>query len=293
MVVRDEERFLDANLRAQAALGVSEVYIYLDRCCDRTAEIAERHPITTPVVRDRRADQRHMSTYQCACLADALVSARAAGHRWLMHVDADEFARGTLDFGGRLPETLDTLPPSVEQAVLKPVDSLPTLPGPQTLGDGFLNLTWFQTGVLRRRVLNPGTRRVERLRKRLGHTRGKPILRLDTDAMPHSAHTWRRTGGGRLSLQHIGRLYHYVAVDAALWHAKHAKFSEYPATWSKGAAVSFPKQAWKEAAPGMSPAEARHYFERWLRVGARELAWARFTGRAVHDTFVRDLLRAT
>ena len=110
LVVRDEERFLADNLRHHRALGVSRFYIYLDRCADRSPEMARACEAAEVIERDRRPEEAFMSQYQTAVLADALGRARRDGFDWLLHVDADEFAWGENDAGLFARKVTDATP---------------------------------------------------------------------------------------------------------------------------------------------------------------------------------------
>lgn len=277
LVVRNEERFLDAHLRYHRALGVGRVYAYLDRCTDRTPEILRAWADTEVIERDRSEAQKFMSTYQCACLGDALGRARRDGVDWLLHLDPDEFAHGENPGGGaslpglvrRAATRWRGLGRRVDQIVMRTVEVIPTPLGP---GQSFLHLPWFQDGgVWERPVLDPGTGKMRTLRNWLGNSRGKSLVRVSADAEPASAHAWARVGGGRLVTVRAGRHLHYVVTDAAHWHEKYAKFSEFPARWEKGNPVRFPKQAWKEASVRMGEQEAADYFREHVAADPAEL----------------------
>jgi hypothetical protein len=291
MVVRNEERFLARNLDFHRAMGVDHAFVFLDQCTDRSAAIAGSYRWVTPIVSDRQPEQEHMSTFQVACLREALERARAGDYDWMMHVDADEFARGeSIDpASASLRALIRTVTDEVEQVVLDPVDALPTKLQP---GEDFEHLTQFLVrGIIRRRMLDPSAGGMRRLQKRLGHRKGKAIVRTAIDARPVSAHRWihNETRDPLITVK-AGRLYHFVSVDARSWWEKHRKFAGFPSTWSGGKEVSFPKQAWKEAAPRMTRDEAETYFNTWVRYSASQLWWPRMTGRVVEDDFVRRVL---
>ncbi len=306
MVVRDEQRFLAQNLAYHKRLGVERFYIFLDRCSDRTPQIAAGHPSAVVLERDRRDDERFMSEFQRRCLGEALRLARVDGVDWLMHVDADEFARGDdphrfapLPGGSAGPiadraqraslaRMLAEVHGPVEQVLLRPLDVLPTAVQPDTPFD---HHDHFQNrGALRRRILDPTTGRVVRFNKRLGHYHGKAIVRVGDDVVADTAHRFGQADGRPLVTVRRGVLYHFIAVDGDLWWDKHRKFAEFPAHWEKGTAVRFPKQAWKQASVDMSREEARAYFDRWVAVSPRRLAMARLTGSVVRDDFVRRVV---
>ena len=292
MCVRDEATLLEANLRYHHARGVDRVYLYLDRCADGSAEIGRRLPFVEPIVRDRRADQTHMSAYQCHVLNDALPRAAANGFGWLLHLDADEFARGDPDAedGGRdLTRLLRQVDDDVEQIRLPPWDALPLR---RDAGRPLHAVDhWHRRGPLRRRLLDPTTNRRRRLSGRLGHDKGKVIARTDRGLLAGSAHTFVRPGGGAPPTRTAGRLYHHVVTDADAWWRKHRKFAEYPATWARGTPVRFPKQAWKEACVTMTRDAARTYFDREVRSRPSALWWARLTGRVTRDAWLGARLR--
>ena len=312
MCVRDEERFLAANLAYHRALGVARAYVFLDRCTDASPEIARSFPWVRAIVRDRAPAERFMSSYQVRCLDLALQLAREEGFAWLLHLDADEFARGD-ERWDRLPglralrrpgrrgttaaaENLTTLlarvAPETELVVLRPWDAIPT---PLPDGAPFWKLHYFQArGIHARPLLDPTTGEVRRLTLPLGHDKGKSIVRTAADVRAASAHRWVRrdadAGAGALRTEWRGIHYHFVVVDAAQWHEKYRKFAEYPDHWEKGSPVRFPKQAWKEASGAMSPAAARAYYDRWVAVQPRALIRSLLLGRVVHDPFVEDVL---
>ena len=319
LVVRDEARFLARHLAYHRALGVSRAYVYLDRCVDDSGAIARSFDFAEVVERDRDPAERFMSTYQTGVLADALSRARAEGVDWLLHVDADEFAFGE---NAAEPSDPDLEPPAdllargdlrrlirratrpwrgglrglgrrVDQIILRPLEVVPT---PLTAGQPFSALFWFQDGgALSRDLLDPTDGTVRRLDDWLGARRGKSLIRVAADVKPKSAHDWQTMSGGRPVTANAGFHLHFVVTDGRHWLEKYRKFSEYPATWEKGNAVRFPKQAWKEAAARMSDADALAYFDRWVAVPGAELSRLAGTREGRHlrrTTIVPDVLSA-
>ena len=310
MVVRDEQRFLRENLTYHRRLGVTRTYLFLDRCTDDTARIAAELPDVTVLDRPRRDDEVYMSSFQTRCLAEALGRARDEAFDWLLHLDADEFARGddphprwlprlgqppTPPSGesidrARLTRLLADVSRDIRQVVLRPMDVLPTPVPPGTL---FHHHIHFQNrGALTRSILDPTTGQTVRFTKRLGHYHGKAIVRVTDDVRPGNAHRFVDLDGHELPTIHRGLLYHYIAVDGDLWHDKHRKFAEYPAHWEKGTPVRFPKQAWKEASLIMNRDEARRYFDRYVALPPSRLDRARWTAAVVRDPFVHHLIEA-
>lgn len=50
MCIKNEERFLEANLHYHHALGVARAYIYLDNCTDRSLELVQSFPWAVPIL---------------------------------------------------------------------------------------------------------------------------------------------------------------------------------------------------------------------------------------------------
>lgn len=236
--------------------------------------------------------------------------ARAEGIEWLMHIDPDEFACGDslpmplrpfvpsqqLRRRANLPAMLATVKATTAQVTLQPKDVIPT---PQPADTPFWHLRYFQhRGALPRAILNPLTGQIIKLDKRLGHYKGKSIVRTSAAVQAASAHHWvgQQTGDQAhevpLPTEMRGFHYHYVVTSAARWLDKHRKFAEYPERWEKGTPVRFPKQAWKEASLTMTPAEAEAYFARWIAVSPQYLRWPMLRGEVVRDPFVAQVLAA-
>ena len=308
LVIRDEERFLGANLAYHHALGVSRAYVYLDRCGDTSPEIAASFPWVESIRRDRDPDDRHMSSFQVRCLDEALERARAEGFDWLLHLDADEFAWGdnrpgplarllgrpgpvALEELGSLTAMLARVRPSTAMIRLRTKE---VVPEPVEPGSPFWKLHHFQDrGVFQRPVLDPTTGQVRRLEYWIGSHRGKSIIRTAAPVRSESAHDWAgrdAPAGTSLPTQRLGWHYHYVVVDSEQWRAKYRKFAEYPDHWSSGRPVRFPKQAWKEASLQLSIEEARRYYDEWVAVSSTELTRRVDGRRIVRERFVEDIL---
>ncbi len=317
LCIRDEAEFLAAHLSYHRALGVARAYVFLDRCTDGSGEIARAFDWVTVIARDRDPDERFMSTYQVKCINEGLALARADGIDWLMHIDPDEFACGDsrpmwlrpllnrrvkessrLLALGNLPTMLAPVADETEQVVLRPKDVIPT---PQAGNVPFWQLHYFQhRGEIRRKLLDPTTGEIKKMTRRLGHYKGKAIVRTSADVEAISAHRWGRAGSHsteKVSTHEVptemrGFHYHYIVTNAARWLDKHRKFAEYPSTWEKGNPVHFPKQAWKEASLTMNEAEAKAYFDRWIAVPVARMRWPMLRGEIVRDTYVEKVLRA-
>ncbi len=318
LCIRDEAEFLAAHLTYHRALGVERAYVFLDRCSDGSGDIARAFDWVTVIARDRDPDDRFMSAHQVKCINEGLALARADGINWLMHIDPDEFACGDerpmwlrpllnrqvqkplrLLALGNLPAMLARVADATEQVILQPKDVIPT---PQPGHPPFWQLRYFQhRGEIRQKLLDPTTGEVVKLGRRLGHYKGKSIVRTSADVEAISAHRWGRAGSDSseeastrdVPTEWRGFLYHYIVTNATRWLNKHRKFAEYPSTWEKGNPVHFPKQAWKEASLTMTEAEAKAYFDRWIAVPVERMRGPVLRGEIVRDSYVEAVLRAS
>ena len=294
-------------------LGVSRAFLFLDRCTDRTAEIAARFSWVSVIHRDRDPADRFMSNYQVKCMDAGLAMAREEGFEWLLHLDADEFASGedrtALSAWARstvgresgrvdaanLGAMLTGVPGNVEMILLRPREAVAT---PLANEEAPWSLKYFAVrGFWPRAMMNPLTGKLQQLTRPIGHVLGKSIVRTSADVQALSAHRWTRRQGSsrpdRLPIPSTNRgfHYHFVVTSFRHWYSKYRKFAEYPPVWEKGTAVDFPKQAWKEATAQWNVPEAEEYFQRWVLTDPRSLRLARFTGKVVRDSFVSDLVR--
>jgi len=294
LVVRDEAGLLAANLAYHRAMGVQRAYVFLDRCTDGSREVVAAHPWVEVRDADLPAGLRTFSTHQRRLMEEGLERARADGLDWLLHLDADEFAAPGLKarLTGRardLPALLARVPREADAVVLEPWEVVPLRPVRDV---AFHRLHLFQRGrPLVRRILDPGTGEVRVLDRVLGHSRGKSLVRTRARARAASAHRWEGADGAALRTVRAGMHFHYVVTGPEAWRAKFARFAEYADRWESGRPVTFPKQAWKEAAPGMSPEEARAYYARWIALGPRDVLPGLLRAGVVYDPWVERVLR--
>lgn len=293
---------------------MTRAYLFLDRCTDRTEEIASQFSWVTTFRRDRNPADRFMSRYQVKCMDEGLAMARDEGFEWLLHVDADEFASGESgsalsawirSVAGRegdrtssamLTRLVSRMPENIEMVVLRPLEAIPT---PLADDEPCWHLPYFTArGHWPSKLWNPITGVPQRLTRPIGHVLGKSIIRTSADVQALSAHRWTRqqktARPKRLPIptKHAGFHFHYVVTNFAQWYAKYKKFAEYPAVWDKGTPVDFPKQAWKEAVGRLGVSEAREYFRKYVVTNPRLLRWALLTGKVVRDDFVEQVLNA-
>ena len=286
MTVRNEERFLAANLAWHYHVGVRRAYIYLDRCTDRSEAIARSFPWVEVYERDREASTRFLMASQEKNAREALVVARKEGVRWLLHIDADEFACGDEGPSGPVSDDLAELvgraTPGTDMIVLRPREAIPVRT------DSAAPLSehvYFQAGaILERDMLDPATGIIRRLDKWLGHNVGKSIVRVDAEVKPNGAHRWLPAGGGKLLRTFGGFHFHFVVIGAEHFREKYGKLSEYPDTFLNGAAVPFPKQAFKIAAGNMRPEESDRYYNEWVAMDIEELERLASLGLVVKDS---------
>jgi hypothetical protein len=280
MCVQDEELFLAANLAYHHLLGVERAYVYLDRCGPATRSILARFAWVCPI--DRPCREEHLVLHQMACADDALQRARAEGFEWLLHLDADEFAMA--DLADRLDDTVGSLPAKLADVsagtVMVRFRTREVVPLRGMEKEPFWKLVYFQSGgVIERDLLDPCTGEMKRLRRWLGHDRGKSAVRTTADVQAADSHEWtenqRRPLPRKIPLpsEDHGFCHHFVVVSAEHWQEKYRKLAQVdPPNWPRGRPVDFPKQSWKEASLRMSRVEAERYFDRWVALPADQLA---------------------
>jgi predicted AlkP superfamily phosphohydrolase/phosphomutase len=316
LCVRDEEDFILANLLYHRALGVEQAYVYLDRCTDRTAELAGslrgvRLFTVSPAERGRYA---YVGDLQAACMTHALGLARRDGVTWLLALDPDEFASG-LDRDAAPPgeglvaacdlrRLVAHLPPEPLQVVLAPRECVPA-----DLGDApFWRQAYFQSRPIPRRLHDPVTGETIVWDRFLGHDTGKALLRTTANVTGYHPHRWVRpqakaAAPGRGPARRLvddspatvtaGSLYHFNVVSAAHWQAKFRKSASDPPFWPSGHRVEPPRECWRRASGALDPGAAARYFARWIALSADELEAHQAAGRLSVDRTVETVLRAT
>ena len=286
MTVRNEERFLAANLAWHYHVGVRRAYVYLDRCTDGSEGIARSFPWVEVYERDRLASTRFLMAAQEKNAVEALASARRDGVKWLVHLDADEFACGDEGPDGPVSDDLVQLVGRVttgtETIVLRPREAIPVRAGSS---DPLSEHVYFQDGqIVERDLLDPASGTIRRLDKWLGHNVGKSIVRVDADVKPNGAHRWLAANGRPLSRTRRGFHFHFVVMGADHFREKFGKMSEYPDTFLNGAPVPFPKQAFKVAAGKLLPEELDRYYNEWVAMETGELERLTRLGIVVKDS---------
>ena len=294
MTVRNEERFLAANLAWHYHVGVRRAYIYLDRCTDDSEAIARSFPWVEVYERDRQASTRFLMAAQQKNAVEALVAARRDGVKWLLHLDADEFACGDEGPAGPVSDDLAQLVGRVttgtDMIILRPREAIPVpTDSPTPLNEH----VYFQDGsIVERNLLDPASGIIRRLDKLLGHKVGKSIVRVDADVKPNGAHRWLPAGGGALPRRFGGFHFHFVVAGATHFREKYGKLSEYPDTFVNGAEVPFPKQAFKVAAETMLPEEMDRYYYDWVAMEIDELERLTRLGIVVKDSRLKLALES-
>jgi hypothetical protein len=293
MCIRNESAMLREHLSYHHFLGVQRAYVFLDRCTDDSAQIAASFPWVTVLDQPHNASADWMEAYQNACARVALELARSDQIEWLMHLDIDEFAWGDNTVAeddaeaGNLLTMLGRQASGTEMVVLPTWEVLPILLPAES---PFWMQEYFQTSTaISRDVLDPGTDRLEKLTKWMGHNQGKSIVRTSAAAAPLNQHRWRGLHS-ELKTTTTGRHYHFIVTSAEHWQSKYQKLSEEASHWPNGEPVPFPKQAWKKASMTFLPEEAARYYDRWVAITPAQAEKYTSEGKAVRDRHVQRVL---
>jgi len=294
MVVKNEERFLEENLRYHHRLGIVKAYVYLDRCNDRCHEIASALPFAEcQNVNAERSGCVNVSALHRLCAQDALRRCRQAGIEWLLFIDADEFAFAEnaihengpaqrasatsiveLIRRGYLPTLLKSVPDEIEMVKMKTREVVPTRRG---MTRPFWEHKYVQRMPVARRILDPRTRKIEIVDKFIGHQLGKSIVRTSADVQLFNSHSWTRNQHASspqntpIPKVHRGFHLHYVISDAEHWKSKYRQLAWEPSHWANKASVAFPKQCWKEICQTMNDDAIEDYLNKWLFVNEDQL----------------------
>jgi hypothetical protein len=279
MCIRDEARFLEANLRYHYAVGVRKCYLFMDRCTDGCDQIASAFPWVQQIVIDPEDSSRfaYITDLMTACMDRALQLARRDGFEWLMTIDADEFAFADLPGAeepldaGDLRKLLRGADPSVDMIQLQTKEVVP-----RSCDEGlpFWKQHYFLVdGDFPRAMFDPVGHQQFEWRGFVGHNQGKSIVRTTADTQAYDSHRWvvdqGRTYPVRpalipLKTAELGIHFHFFIVNQEHWLEKYTKLAHEPDVWPCGTDVELPKQCWKRATTVLQNSELSGYFKRWI-----------------------------
>lgn len=292
--VHNEENLIGPFLRFHRAMGVARAYVYLDRCTDRTPEIAAGEDWAAALpLEPEAAPVAYNEDRQKTCGNDALRRAEEEGMDWLLFLDADEFASGGPDPEGKEIQRLDTMLsgvlPETGMVILPVWESVPVW----AEAPGLLSQAWFQNSLSTdRRLRHPASGEERVWRGWLGHGLGKALVRTGLGARMLNPHAWGlgSDAGESLPAELRGRLRHFVFTDFAHWKAKYAKLAFEPDHWPDGRPVEPPKQLWKQAVKQLSGPELEDYARGSVFASDEEIReWER-GGNVIRDDVVRRIL---
>lgn len=325
MCVHNEEKLIEINLRYHHAIGVDVAYLFLDRCTDRTEEIARKFPWVQIIHRDTPDDPHFFRTHQVACMDDALQLARIDGLDWLLGIDADEFAFANyaVEEGTLSEHNLELLPPplrdspqarrwlranlkcllvdvspDIDQILLATREALP-LRLPEA--SPFWRQEFFiADGEYPGEVLDPGTGTPRKLQQWLGHRLGKPIIRTSAEVQALNAHLWTKWQGARapnfawefpLPTLRRGWHAHYLCIDPAIWLKKFQDVARHHEVWPNGSPVPFPKLEWSRAAKNWSVTDAEKYLREGVQISRITAEkWTRELKGVIHHPILGSML---
>lgn len=310
MCVHNEELLLEANLRYHHAIGVDAAYLFLDRCTDRSEEIASRFPWVRVIHRNTPESPFHIREHQVVCMNDALEMARADGFEWLLGIDADEFAFANNKLGkegvgkkdkrllgedqrespnlrhwarANLKRMLADIPGHIEQVSLQTCEALPVvLPDPDRFWEGDYFLT---KGAYPGEILDPVSGEWRKMDRWLGHDFGKPIIRTSARVQAFNPHFWAKWQNvhppdlaWHLPVPTLKRGWHshYYCIEPNVWLKKFRDVARNHEHWPTGTRVEFPKLEWSKAAVKMTVDEASDYLAKGVKVSEKTARkWAK------------------
>lgn len=298
--VHNEQLLLEANLLYHHAIGVDTVYLFLDRCTDRSEEIASRFPWVRIIHRNIPEPPYFCREHQSACMNDALEMAREDGLEWLLVIDADEFAFANNTPGkegfakkdrkllreefrespnadrwirANLKCLLRDVPPGIDQVILQTMEALPlALPDRKR----FWEQEYFMTkGPYPGKIMDPNTREWRKMDRWLGHSLGKPIVRTSAHVEAYDPHSWTRWQNvslpefaWRFPIPSVRRGWHshYYCVEPEVWLKKFRDIALQHEFWPSGMPMEFPKLQWGRASVNMSSADAAAYLAEGVQI---------------------------
>ncbi len=240
--VHNEEDFLEPWLRYHHFLGVERAYLYLDRCTDRSAEIAAGfHWVETIVLDDSWwRDVEFQTDLQNRHADDALQRARRAGVDWLLHIDPDEFVIPCAHMspppvlvGGALNRLALRAPQQAVQIRLATAESLMV----DTGSAPFWHQEYFALSDPAAALDSARGVRPEQPPHFKGHADGKSLVRVSASVQSKNAHGWVADQGVRLPNRPNSRPLpticggwhlHYHVTSPEHWARKFPKQSRFP-----------------------------------------------------------------
>ena len=279
MCIRNEARFLEANLRYHYAVGVRQCYLFMDRCTDDCDRIASAFPWVRRIAIDTEDAARfsYVTDLMTACMDHALQLARRDEFEWLLTLDADEFAFADLPGEGSPLETGDLrklvrgVDASVDMIQLQTKELVPCACED---ADPFWKQHFFLVDdEFPRMLFDPVGHQTFEWRGFLSHNQGKSIVRTTADAQAYDSHRWVIDQGRIYPLRpallplktaELGIHFHFFLVNQAHWREKYPKLAHEPEIWPCGNNVELPKQCWKRATTTLSDSDLSGYFNRWV-----------------------------
>ncbi len=314
LCIRNEERFLAENLRYHHAVGVEKIFLFLDRCDDRSREIAASLPWVEAYELDPAETETfsYISDIHFRCMNIALSKASAQGFDWLLTLDADEFAYGD-NLGEKTPgeertpgellrdADLTTMLSDVPEEILEV--RLPTrevVPCREKQHEPYYRQSYFCGPKLFPRMLfHPVSGESEPWEGNLGHTQGKSVIRTTARVSAFDSHRWapRQAFGedGRLQFAPVpamekGWHAHFFLTSADHLEEKGGKHGFQPGQWPCQSPVERPIQIFKEACrEGRASSLREHALDRFIP-SSDELAEAEKRRQVTRDDRLRRLI---
>jgi len=246
MTVKNEERILRKNILYHQSIGVSHFFIYFDGTTDKGREsIIDLENVTSSKSVSKETYQNnqslelfidryvtHHTARQCLNTHDAKQQCKRDGIDWLISIDPDELVvpdnkKDVISFFKDINQKIDLVHFNVYECLQRK----------EHYTDVFREEVLFkrETPFIRNSffpdILNTGRVKNSYV---YGHSAGKAALRVNSQIIPWTVHTYTTSSGTPPNTIHVGKLLHYHSYDFEDFMKKFTNFRNYPSTLIHG-----------------------------------------------------------
>ena len=259
MTVKNEEKLLAQNLRYHRAAGVDAFYIFDDGSTDGTvASVRSMPDVTISSSVDPALFLDHPDFSRVVARAHELITARqvlnshtafqhakAAGHQWMISLDADEllYLEDGRGIEGSLTRFFNTVRPEIDTILFKPAELIPCR---MEAKNPFAENSFFHTIPRRngREIHDPYSDKPQSINSFIGHAMGKSAARIRDHILHKTVHTFTSSDGRELNRFEARWLLHYNIHSFGNFIQKYQRFHGHPETYLTGAKIEIPRSLW-------------------------------------------------